>query len=322
MKVQLTIISLLCIIGTSLGQSKLGFDLKEAFAEGQTYYEDGKLDSAQDAFFSILRHDSRFAPAFYYVGLILQDNNMNDSAEAYYKLAVRADSNCTDPYSNLLVIVEKNIDVEKGAQLALKSVLRDSTSVSAQLNYAFALYRLGHLDEATPQFRRVARMAPGELGKLASLESSQDNNWSIAIYLYKIELDLLPSDPATLYNLGTAELMNHHFVDAETHLQRAWHVCDSTSPLYESIFNANFEILLALGKYKEILEDTYTKMPEDTSLPHYYRALAEYALGDTVDFRQEAKAYFSLKGEPVPSSLISWAKEKLEPFKAINAPKE
>jgi superkiller protein 3 len=190
--------------------------------EGVKYYEDGKADSAIEAWKSALEYLPEDGEIHNWLGVAYLKKNQMDSAIYYYKKSIELNKENYQAYNNLGYVYFKKGDYEKALKYFEKALAINPFFEQAQLNYETTKKILeGKRSlEAFELFEKAANedsleVQLGYYKKVISLDSNYVdafNNIGVAYYylgqidssiIYlKKALDLNPKYPEANNNLG------------------------------------------------------------------------------------------------------------------------
>jgi tetratricopeptide (TPR) repeat protein len=147
------------------------------------------FDEAEELLVQIIQEASGWSTPIVLLGLNCYHKGNDERAEQYFRQAIALDSECTEAYRSLGLLLNEQ-------------------------------ERFG---EAVSQFLMAISLAPNDVGLLRSLADALNGEGNIkdACQWYRKTLSLQPDDVETLINLGAANELLNQFKEAEQSLLRA-----------------------------------------------------------------------------------------------------
>ena len=172
--------------------------IEKFLREGASFYDEGKIDDAIDAFKEALEIDPEESEAHYYLGNAYADKEMLDEAIAMYKNAVEYNPEFVDAYLNLSMLYLDMDLIEEAISLC-------KHAVSTNPDDAFLCFHLGEAYAMNLQYKE-------------------------AIEEYKKAMSINPMDPETQYRLAESYYEVKQFDLALEHATQAEELGYITNP--------------------------------------------------------------------------------------------
>ena len=172
--------------------------IEKLLREGASFYDEGKIDDAIDAFKEALEIDPEESEAHYYLGNAYADKEMLDEAIAMYKNAVEYNPEFVDAYLNLSMLYLDMDLIEEAISLC-------KHAVSTNPDDAFLCFHLGEAYAMNLQYKE-------------------------AIEEYKKAMSINPMDPETQYRLAESYYEVKQFDLALEHATQAEELGYITNP--------------------------------------------------------------------------------------------
>jgi len=176
--------------------------IEKFLREGASFYDEGKIDDAIDAFKEALEIDPEESEAHYYLGNAYADKEMLDEAIAMYKNAVEYNPEFVDAYLNLSMLYLDMDLIEEAISLC-------KHAVSTNPDDAFLCFHLGEAYAMNLQYKE-------------------------AIEEYKKAMSINPMDPETQYRLAESYYEVKQFDLALEHATQAEELGYITDPEFIS----------------------------------------------------------------------------------------
>ncbi len=176
--------------------------IEKLLRKGASFYDEGKIDKAIDAFKEVLEIDPEEPEAHYNLGNAYADKGMFDEAIAVYKTAVENDPEFVDAYLNLSMLY---LDMD----LMDEAISLCKQAVNTNPNDAFLCFHLGEAYAQNLQYKE-------------------------AITAYNKAMSINPMDPETQYRLAESYYETEQFDVALKHATQAEELGYITDPEFMS----------------------------------------------------------------------------------------
>jgi superkiller protein 3 len=176
--------------------------IEKLLRKGASFYDEGKIDKAIDAFKEVLEIDPEEPEANYNLGNAYGDKGMFDEAVAVYKTAVENDPEFVDAYLNLSMLY---LDMD----LMDEAISLCKQAVNTNPNDAFLCFHLGEAYAQNLQYKE-------------------------AITAYNKAMSINPMDPETQYRLAESYYETERFDVALKHAMQAEELGYITDPEFMS----------------------------------------------------------------------------------------
>ena len=274
-------------------------------------YEKGKIQEAKNEFEKIADRNSKYAPVYYYLGLIAGKTYDFDNAESYYKKSLKYDSINSNVYCELSTIkyyTQKNAEARKYIEKAIKL---DPKNARAYIQYASLLNIAGETEKAKNQLNKAARIDSTEVLNEANRLLKTEKKPQSALFYFNILNELNPKNIQSYFYAGFAYKVSGDIKSADKSFKTALSNCNRSNPLFDTIYITYFNLLMSTGKYEDINFTSFDHCGEDYAPAWYFNALANYQLKNRVAYLKGGNKYFELTSKPYPASLEGWLKQEL-----------
>jgi Flp pilus assembly protein TadD len=133
-------------------------DIQKLQDQADTYYREGQLEAALQAYQSILEQDPDHAWAHSRIGAIMAQWNRVDEAEAALRRAIELDPKLAQAHSNLGNIFYVRGQYEAALQKYQEAVALNPENPIFHQNLHAALKKLGRLSEAVAALKQAHRL--------------------------------------------------------------------------------------------------------------------------------------------------------------------
>jgi len=281
------------------------------FFNAVSLYKSGKFKEAKIGFDKIALNNTKYAPVYYYLGLIASKSYDFEKAESYYKQSLKYDSTNSGVYCELSIIkyyTQKNAEARKYIE---KAIRLDPKNAKAYIQYATLLNITGETEKAKNQLNKAARIDSDEVLKEANRLFKSEKKPQSAIFLYNILNDNNPENIQSFFYAGFAYKASGDISAAVLSFKTALNYCNPKNTLFDTVYCTYFDLLLSTGKYEDINFTAFEKCGEIYAPAWYYHALANYKLKNRVAYLKSGNKYFELTSKPYPASLEEWLKQEL-----------
>jgi tetratricopeptide (TPR) repeat protein len=229
-------------IETENDKLKLGVDL----ARARCLYEMGR-ESEYLEILGRLSKESDAPPAvFYNLGFAKLEAGDGESAQSLFQKAIQEDSNYAEAYDQLAGISFKKGERQAACSFAARAYALNPMDEMITVHYALILLELERTEEALEILEPAIRTFPGSSDVLNYLGRAYGaiGDFRRGERCLRRALDLEPSDPIALQNLGVVLALTGRFDEATKTFEDAH---DSQHPFPEQI-KKNLEIITSLRK--------------------------------------------------------------------------
>ena len=130
-------------------------------ALGRAYLQEGKLTQASHQFGEILKVDSKFGDAYYYLGAIHVRQRDFDSAERAYRRAIKVDPSSAKAYERLAHLYGiHGIQLDEAIQLAEKAASLESNSAACLNTLSWLHYLNNDYEKAETAVKKALALQP------------------------------------------------------------------------------------------------------------------------------------------------------------------
>jgi tetratricopeptide (TPR) repeat protein len=281
------------------------------FYKAVSLYKSGKFQEAKAGFDIIAARNVKFAPVYYYLGLIAGKSYDFDKAESYYKKSLKYDSTNSNVYCELSILkyyTQNNTEARKYIEKAIKL---DPRNVKAYIQYASLLNITGETEKAKNQLNKAARIDSNEVLNEANRLLNKEKKPQSALFFFNLLIELYPKNIQSYFYAGFAYKSSGDISSATQSFKSALNNCNPKNPLFDTVYATYFNILMKYGKFEDINFTSFDKCGENYAPAWYYNALANYALKNRVAYLKGGNKYFELTVKPYPASLEGWLKQEL-----------
>ncbi len=232
---------------------------------GRTYVELGNVDSAQIAFNKAIAIDSLYAPAYFSLGLLLEDEGELKAALKNARKALNLEPENTEYQYTVGALLVKNGKPDEGAPLLEKVAEKWPWRHGALYNLGQALARLGREDEAQ-KFLDQAEKVRALDAKIEHLENT---------------VRAVPNDPFAHAQLGVMLRRAGRYNDAMHAYKVALYLAPGNAEIRNNVATLCLirgDTTQAIGQFRQILTQDSTRVDAWLNLGIVYALSKEFAL--------------------------------------------
>jgi tetratricopeptide (TPR) repeat protein len=281
------------------------------FYHATVLFRDGKIKNAQAELEKIASLNPKYAPVYFYLGMISQQQYDFAKAETYYKQSLKLDSANASVYIRISSIKYYSQQTGEARKYIEKALKIDPRNARACIQYADILSASGETEKAKNQLNKAARIDSNAVLQEAIRLLMVEKKPQSALFFFNILNSLYPLNVHSYYYSGFAFKASGDPTATGPSFKKALENCQRNNPVFDTVYTTYFDYLMSLGKYEEINFTCFEKCGEEYAPAWYYNALANYALKNRVAYLKGGNKYFELTVKPYPASLEGWLKQEL-----------
>lgn len=274
-------------------------DRKTAYFEkGKSFLQDKNYDKARLEFKNVLQIDPKFAPGYYNLGILEEENKEMAKAVANYKKAIELDPAYTDAkikLARIYVVSGSDSMLDEASKLIEQVKQEDPGNAQSELMSAMIEYKSGSRERARSRLESILLNKPAlvdGVGLLSAVYIAEGEDQK-AIQLLKKGVADNPDSVYLRIELAKILAKNNRLAEAESYLKEAIQV-DSEDYLLKVALAMFYANKGDLDDSISVLKDAINKKDDD---PKRYRVLIDLisARQSLVDAERELLAYIDKK---------------------------